>query len=118
MRRMKAEVILMSARKKMIQHSELFHNFQRFRFVGFLAIAIFCLLLAQSQFVSAQVDQGAIAGTVTDTSGAVVPGATVKLLNTDQGIAQESKTSGNGSYSFSPVRIGNYTITVSATGFS
>jgi hypothetical protein len=108
----------MSARKKMIRHSELFHNFRKLRTYGFLAIAFLCFLVAQSSFVSAQVDQGAIAGTVTDTSGAVVPGATVKLLNTDQGIAQETKSSGSGSYSFSPVRIGNYTLTVTATGFS
>src|SRR5450631_212125 len=118
MRRMKAEVILMSARKKTIRHSELFHNFPKVRSYAFLAIAFLCLLMAQSQFVSAQVDQGAIAGIVTDTSGAVVPGANVKLLNTDQGIAQETKSSGSGNYSFSPVRIGNYTITATATGFS
>lgn len=66
----------------------------------------------------AQVDQGAITGVVQDSTGASIPNADVKLLNTDQGISLESKTGDSGIYTFSPVRIGHYTITVSAPGFS
>jgi hypothetical protein len=64
------------------------------------------------------VDEGSISGTVQDTTGAVVPGALVTLLNTDQAITLQTTTSSNGEYFFSPVRIGHYTVTVTAKGFS
>src|ERR1700761_799282 len=65
-----------------------------------------------------QVDEGSIVGLVQDPSGAVVPGAQVSLLNTDQGITLNTTTSGSGEYTFSPVRIGNYSVSASAPGFS
>lgn len=94
------------------------HNvFSWFRRIAYIAFA--CLfLLAQPQRLFGQVDQGAIDGVVQDSSGAAVPNAHVTLLNTDQGLTLESTTGGNGEYIFSPVRIGHYTLTVTAPGFS
>ena len=89
-----------------------------FRYVCCLTLAVLCLLLVQSQSVFGQVDQGAISGTVQDTSGAVVASAHVILLNKDQGLTLEAETNSSGGYTFSPVRIGHYTITVTAKGFS
>ena len=66
-----------------------------------------CFLMFQSRSAFGQVDEGAITGTVQDTSGAVVPNADVTLLNTDQGITLETKSNSNGGYTFSPVRIGH-----------
>lgn len=66
----------------------------------------------------AQVDQGSITGTVVDATGAVVPNADVKLLNTDQGLTLETHTGDSGTYTFSPVRIGHYQVTVTAPGFA
>ena len=63
-------------------------------------------------------DEGSITGTVTDTTGASVPNASVTLLNTDVGLTIKGTTDGKGSYTFSPVRIGHYTISVSASGFA
>ncbi len=83
----------------------------------FLAAALFFLQLSPAS-AWAQVDQGSITGTVQDSSGAVVPNAKVTLLNTDQGLTLETQSTSSGSYTFSPVRIGNYTVTVSAPGFS
>jgi hypothetical protein len=85
-----------------------------------LGAAVFscALVLFSTQFAFGQVDEGSITGTVTDTTGAVVPGAQVTLLNTDQGITVQTTTGGTGSYTFSPVRIGNYKITVTAKGFA
>jgi hypothetical protein len=83
-----------------------------------LALMGLCLLLVQTQRVFAQVDEGSITGTVQDTSGAVVPNAQVTLLNVDQGFSLETHASNAGVYSFSPVRIGHYTVTVTAAGFS
>jgi Carboxypeptidase regulatory-like domain/TonB-dependent Receptor Plug Domain len=88
------------------------------KLVAYLSIACLMLLLVQSKYASAQVDSGAITGTVTDSSGAVVPDADVTLINTDQGLTLQTKSSSSGGYTFSPVRIGNYSIDVSAKGFA
>jgi hypothetical protein len=83
-----------------------------------ITFSCFCLLLLQSGSAFCQVDEGAISGTVQDTSGAVVPNSKVTLLNTDQGITLETKTNSSGFYTFNPVRVGHYTVTVTAQGFS
>jgi hypothetical protein len=91
--------------------------FSWFRRIAYIAFA--CLfLLAQPQHLFAQVDAGAINGLVQDSSGAAVPNAHVTLLNTDQGLTLETTTGASGEYVFSPVRIGHYTVTVTAPGFS
>jgi hypothetical protein len=57
-------------------------------------------------------------GTVTDTSGAVLPGATVILESPDAvGGAQQSTTNEHGQYRFSDLPPGTYTLTASLTGF-
>ncbi len=89
-----------------------------FRSVSYFTLAFLCMLLIPAQRLIAQVDEGSIVGTVVDPTGAVVPNAKVTLLNTDQGISLETTSSGSGQYSFSPVRIGNYTVTVTAPGFA
>ena len=83
-------------------------------------VALSCVFffLLSNQFAFGQVDEGSITGTVTDSSGAVVPGAQVTLLNTDQGITVQTTTGSTGSYTFSPVRIGHYQIKVTAKGFA
>ncbi len=90
-------------------------GFRRYRLTAFAAV-IALLLVAGS--ARGQVDQGAIEGTVQDPTGAVVPNAQVTLLNTDQGLTLQTQTGTGGTYTFSPVRIGHYTITVTAPGFS
>ena len=85
---------------------------------GFAAFACLCFMLFTAQRSFSQVDEGTITGVVQDQTGAVVPGADVKLLNTDIGLTLEAKTSGSGGYTFSPVRIGNYHVTVGAKGFA
>ena len=85
-----------------------------------VGIALVCplFILLPTQFAFGQVDEGTITGTVTDTTGAVVPDAQVILLNTDQGITVQTKTNSTGGFTFSPVRVGHYRITVSAQGFA
>jgi hypothetical protein len=83
-----------------------------------LSTAILMLLFFGSKPLFAQVDEGAINGTIQDPTGAVIPNAQVTLLNTDQGITLTTTTDSSGSYTFSPVRIGHYTLTVSSPGFS
>jgi hypothetical protein len=82
-----------------------------------LTIAVGVVLLSSSP-VYAQVDQGAVTGLVTDSSGAVVGNAQVTLTNTDNGLVQQTTTSSSGEYTFSPVRIGNYSISATSQGFA
>src|SRR5215831_4710835 len=65
----------------------------------------------------AQVDTGSITGTVTDASGAVVNAAKVTLTNEGTGTSLSLNTGSDGTYTFSPVKIGNYKIDASAQGF-
>jgi hypothetical protein len=67
--------------------------------------------------VLAQVDTGSITGTVKDTSGAVVGGAKVTLTNTGTGAALTTTSGSDGTYKFSPVRIGNYKLDATSAGF-
>src|ERR1700722_8660825 len=85
---------------------------------GYIILTALLLLLLPGQRVFAQVDEGSINGTVQDPTGAVVPNAQVTLLNTDQGITLSTTTNGAGEYTFSPVRIGHYSASVTAPGFS
>jgi hypothetical protein len=57
-------------------------------------------------------------GTVTDPSGAVVPGASLLLLNTETGAKREAKSDGAGRYNFSQVAPGMYRLTAKASGFN
>jgi hypothetical protein len=61
--------------------------------------------------------QGAITGTVTDSSGAAIPGATVTATAASTGIEAVRQTSGAGSFTISPLQPGIYSVTVAAKGF-
>jgi hypothetical protein len=61
--------------------------------------------------------KGQITGVVTDKTGAVIPGAEVTVQNTATMIATVAKTNNAGSYTFSALEPGIFTLTVKATGF-
>jgi len=82
-----------------------------------LVVAVLLLFLT-SLPARAQVDSGAILGTVTDTSGAEVRGAQVTVTNEGTSAALSSTTGNDGSYKFTPLPIGQYTVTVTFQGFS
>jgi hypothetical protein len=65
----------------------------------------------------AQIGGGAISGTVTDPTGAVVPAATVKAKNVASGVETTRQTTDAGLYVISPLPPGEYSVTVSITGF-
>ena len=58
-----------------------------------------------------------ISGTVKDSSGAVIPNATVNLTNTGTNVAHKVQSASDGSYLFTLVSIGTYSLTVEQTGF-
>jgi hypothetical protein len=68
--------------------------------------------------VQAQVDQGSVTGIVRDADKAVIPGATVTLINKDNNLTLTRESDRSGAYNFVPVKIGNYKLTVAAPGFN
>ena len=84
-----------------------------------LTLAVAALLtFLTSMPAHAQVDAGAILGTVSDTSGASVNGANVTITNEGTAATLSSTTGNDGSYKFTPLAIGQYTVTVTLQGFS
>jgi hypothetical protein len=80
--------------------------------------ALFILLLAPAVRCLAQFDSAEVLGTVKDPSGAIVPGATVVLTNPAKGVKVTRQADTDGSYDFTNVQPGDYTVTVQAPGFS
>ncbi len=64
-----------------------------------------------------QAVHGAIVGSVTDTTGAVVPGATVILTDTDKGVVRTTTSSAIGDYQFLDAQADHYNVEVKARGF-
>ena len=67
--------------------------------------------------MSAQTDTGRVTGTVADTTGAVIPGASVTLTNVDTGAAQSATSGADGNFNFSAVTRGNYKVAAVKDGF-
>ncbi len=81
-----------------------------------LVLAIFTVsTMGLSQAVS--VNGGSIQGTITDSTGAVVPNAQIIILGTDTGSSKSLTTDSAGFYSVGPLNPGNYQISVTAPGF-
>src|SRR5262247_3832194 len=80
---------------------------------------VLCLgvLIMSSVAAIGQLTTGTIAGTVTDQSGAAVPGATVTLKNTDTGVSRTAQTAENGKYEVLSLQAGSYEISAALTGF-
>src|SRR5580698_4487173 len=83
------------------------------RFASLLAMAT---ALAMPGF--AQFDTAEVLGVVKDPNGGVVAKASVVLLNQDTGIQTKTTTSDSGDFLFSNVKVGTYTLTAEAAGFS
>ena len=80
---------------------------------AFLAISLLAFLMPR---LHAQATSGII-GTVTDSTGAVVPGASVTATNTATGIVTHGVTSTSGSYTIVDLIPGNYTLRIEKAGF-
>jgi Carboxypeptidase regulatory-like domain/TonB dependent receptor len=82
----------------------------------FLLMSIGILLLNVIP-LQAQVDTGSILGTVADPSGAVLSGAKVTLTNEGTSASLTTTTEADGTYKFSPVKIGTYRLDATSQGF-
>jgi hypothetical protein len=82
-----------------------------------LAAIVFLLLVAFSSQPRAQVLYGSIVGSVTDSSDLAVPGATVKITQTETNQSRETVSSETGAYAFANVAAGTYSVEVTLPGF-
>src|SRR5262249_11155143 len=80
----------------------------------FLSVFLPCLA---SRPLHAQLENGAILGTVTDSSRAVIPAAKVTLTNEETGFTLSTVTAAGGTYAFTPIKIATYTVSAEFRGF-
>ena len=82
-----------------------------------IAVTFLLIMGLCSQLAAQSLQTGDIQGTVTDPSGAVVPGATVKLRSLSTGAAQTTTANGTGDYRFTLLKPGQYAVSATETGF-
>jgi hypothetical protein len=86
------------------------------RFPSF-RVACLILLFQATLLLEAQVNTASLSGLATDPTGAVIANSTVMVTNTATGYSRTVHTDSAGAYSFQDLPIGQYTVTVSASGF-
>jgi hypothetical protein len=88
------------------------------RLRAFSIVVVALLILVSGGAVWSQTVQGVITGTITDPTGAIVPNVTVTITNIGTNISQTTTTGSDGSYRFSLVPPGTYTVDVKAANFA
>ncbi len=84
-------------------------------FVLVFSAVLACFLFATAAF--AQTDRATLEGTVTDSTGGTISGATVQILAVQTGLSQQRNANPNGQYRFPGIANGEYTVSVSNSGF-
>lgn len=100
---------MLNRRRNRFQHRKVFG--------ALLAATAFLVLTVCGPNARAQMLYGTLTGTVSDPSGAALPGAQVTALETQTGVSQKAVTNGQGIYRFAAILPGTYTVTTSANGF-
>ncbi len=91
--------------------------FKSRRFSIFILGALFCVVFGIASKAIGQQTLGGITGVVEDSSGGIVPNATVSLLGDQTQLARTQTTSDSGTYNFVDLPIGSYTLTFSHDSF-
>lgn len=79
---------------------------------------LFVFFLCLSSIAGAQTHRGSIRGTITDPDGAVIPGATIKLVNQETNETRSGISGAEGAYAISSLLPGSYRVEVAASGFA
>ena len=82
-----------------------------------VSVAVIAMFFCSSNVIFGQADTGRITGTVTDSSGATVPAATVVVENEGTALKRELTTTDAGHYTAPLLPPGNYRVTVQKQGF-
>ncbi len=75
-------------------------------------VALACAAPAAAQTITGRID-----GRVSDSSGAVLPGATITIVNTGTGLTTTQVTDDNGTYTATNLPVGSYTVSAELEGF-
>ena len=86
------------------------------RRIGCLLLTLLLVVIAFSPTGTAQ-ENATITGTVTDSSGAVVPNVSISLTNPATNQVRETRSSASGTYVFENLSIGSFTLSASSQGF-
>ncbi len=85
---------------------------------GLRSICVLCaLLLLTAGFGFSQAVNGTLLGTVTDSSGAIIPNAKVTVTEVNTGVNRSGQTNESGNYTFPDMAPGQYAVTVEVSGF-
>jgi hypothetical protein len=84
--------------------------------VRFLA-RVFLAMCVAAGSLAAQVTTASIYGTVIDSSGAAIPGATITAVNEQTGSSMSATSGPSGEFTLTNLPIGTYSVTVEARGF-
>jgi hypothetical protein len=92
--------------------THVFHNWR-----ACISIVVAAVALVAGSFVAhGQSGAGSIQGTVSDSTGAVIPGASVHVVNGDNGVTADTKTNGVGFYLVPGLFTGTYSVRISSPG--
>ncbi len=81
-------------------------------------VSLFCILgVSAPLFAQSTIATGSIEGTISDTSGAVIPGAKITITNKDTGQTLNVTTTSTGTYTSGALIPGNYTVRAGSKGF-
>lgn len=80
-----------------------------------LCVSLLCFL--SSPLILAQKDTASLVGQVLDSTGASIPGAQISAQNKETGFTYKASSANDGEWVISPVRIGTYSISISAPSF-
>ena len=90
---------------------------QSLRSAAFLFVLVAGLLSLSGTSNAQLAGKGAVSGTILDPTGAAIPGATIVITNTANGVATTTTSTAAGDFNVSTLDAGVYTITVTAKGF-
>jgi len=88
-----------------------------FKTMLFLVLAVVLVGSFATRMAAQSVVSGEVEGLVTDPTGAVVPNASVNLASSETGFNASTTTGSTGTFRFALVKPGNYTVTVTTSGF-
>src|ERR1700733_15376541 len=88
------------------------------RRVIFAAFVLFFSFSSLASWAQSAGNSGTVVGTVTDATGAIVPGATVNIVNPVSGYSRVATTDGAGHYQFTNLPLNPYHVAVTVQGFA
>src|SRR4029077_238554 len=83
--------------------------------LAFAAATLMCCLLVTSAF--GQTTNATVGGTVSDATGAFIPGVSITATNTQTGIVSTALTNESGAYQFASIQPGTYKVVAELQGF-